>query len=52
MHLTFFSEDADKITVILEAYKISAKNQYIQNSKRLSCTVPIFGQWWDLGLGA
>lgn len=37
---------------MLEAYKISAEIQYMQNNKGLPYTVPIFGQPCDLGFGA
>jgi len=44
-----FSEHSDKM---LEAYKLSEKNQHRQNKKILYCTIPIFGQLCDLGFGA
>lgn len=40
------SEHSDKIVMMEEGYKNSAKNQYIQN-KRLSYTILIFGQTWS-----
>lgn len=51
--ICLISEHSDKIVMMEEAYKNSAKNQYIQN-KRLSYTIPIFGQtrsWiWDINI--
>lgn len=53
MHLTFFfSEHCHKIVIMLDAYKISAEKQYMQNNKGLPYTVLIFGQPYDLGFGA
>lgn len=47
-----FSDHSDKTVMMSEAYKISVKNQYIQNNKRLHYTIPIFGQPCVLGFGA